>query len=202
MTVRHFYLVVLALVLVSPTWSAAADWEAQYYARNYLHGLEAKAYTLTLIEDSYVTKTFPGFALFSVVFEQYPVGMEPPAGLNPSDIVVVMGDKVFPLTGADDLKAFFLTTLGPVADENAAMEAGKAWLRLAEVFYQDGFFTFSDPVVGVVKGKNWTGGTVIGQIEVIDGGAGRIHAALTFDVDSQLTDVIEFGEVHAGMRPL
>ena len=206
MFVRPINLIALLLVLaVSDSYAAAGETRAQYFARQYLSGLGAHGYTMTAIQDSYVTATFPGIAFFAVIFPQYPVGVEPPEGLNPSDVLAVEGDQVVALTGPDDLKALFMTTLTaveyPDAADNAAEDAGRTWLRLTEVFSQDGYFTFSDPDVFVIKVLEEIG-IVLGAIEVTSGGAGRIHVAMEFDGAGQLMDVTEVREVQAGNRPI
>jgi hypothetical protein len=202
MSVRPINLIALVLVLaVSDSFAAAGETRAQYYARQYLSGLGAHSYTLTAIQDSYVTATFPGIAFFAVIFPQYPVGVEPPEGLNPSDVLAVEGDQVVALTGPDDLKALFMTTLTAVEGLDAEADAGRTWLRLTEVFSQDGYFTFSDPDVFVIKVLEEIG-IVLGAIEVTSGGAGRIHVAMEFDAAGQLMDVTEVREVQAGNRPI
>jgi hypothetical protein len=172
MTARPIYAIALAVVLVSPAWSAA-DEGAHYYARQYLSGLGVNGFTLTPIQDSYVTATFPSFAFFSLVFQQYPLSVQPPEGLNPSDVLVVQGDKVFAMIDPDALKIFFLSTLAPVADAAATMDAGRT----------DGAF-------------------VLGEVVVTDGGTGSIRMAMEFDSDGNLTDVMEGREIHTGDRPV
>jgi hypothetical protein len=202
MFVRPINLIALLLVLaVSDSYAAAGETRAQYFARQYLSGLGAHGYTMTAIQESYVTATFPGIAFFAVIFPQYPVSVEPPDGLNPSDVLAVLGDQVLALTGPDDLKNLFMTTLTAVEDPDTAVDAGETWLRLTEVFSQDGYFTFSDPDVVLLKGEVERE-IVLGAIEVTSGGAGRIHVAMEFDGAGQLMDVTEVREVQAGNRPI
>src|SRR6202011_2929841 len=112
----------------------------RYYAEQYLNGRGATNYTLTAITDDYVASTFPGLSFFELVFQQYPIAVQPPDGLNPSDVLVVHADQVFALTDPDVMKEFFLGWVGPVPDINTALDVGRTWMRLTEVFSQDGFF--------------------------------------------------------------
>jgi hypothetical protein len=202
MIVRSIYLLALALVLASAGWSAAAGAvDPLDYAYQYLDGLGARGFKLTPVEDDDVAATFPGLAFFAVVFRQYPVVVEPPEGLSPSDLIVVVGDKVIALDDPDDLKGLFLALLPPVADADGAAVVTRAWLRLTAVFSQDGFFSFADPVVTKVKDLG-EGTSVHGQIAITAGGKGKIHAVLTFDADGDLTDVREVRNVHVGSRPI
>jgi hypothetical protein len=202
MMVRLISTAAVALVVASPAWPADAYGTAAWYeAQQYLDALGATYYTLTPIEDSYVTATFPSIRFFGLVFRQYPVAVEPPEGLNPSDLVVVLGDKVIVLTSPDELQTFFLTTLAPLNDTDAAAEAGQAWLRLTAAFTQDGFYTFSDPVVAVIESADG-GMTVLGEIVATEGGEGAILMALDIDVDGDVTEIVEAREVQIGSRPL
>jgi hypothetical protein len=202
MTVRTIATFVLGLVLVGFGGQAFARQPgARHIAHQYLKDMGATNYTLTGITDSYVTDTFPGMSFFAVVFEQYPLQVQPPEGLNPSDVVIVFGETVFPLTDPDGLKNFFLNHVEPVADDNAALDAGRAWMRLTEVFSQDGYFTFSEPAVQL-SGQGFSGGIVGGEVDVLDGGEGYILGYLNFDATGALTDVSEERNVQPGVRPL
>lgn len=202
MTVRTISAIALSLVLMGPGWQASAGEPGpRYYAEQYLDGRGATDYTLTAVTDDYVAATFPGLSFFEVVFEQYPHAVQPPAGLNTSDVLVVHADQVFPLTGPDVMHDFFLGWVGPVPDTNAALAVGGTWMRLTEVYSQDGFFTFSEPIVRLV---NVDVGplVVMGEVDVIQGGTGSIKALLSFDGNGQLTDVQESRDVQPGSRPL
>jgi hypothetical protein len=202
MMVRLISTVAVALVVASPAWPAGTpNTPERYLAKQYLDGLGATYYTLTAIEDSYVTATFPSIHFFELVFRQYPVAVEPPEGLNASDLVVVVGDKVIALTGPEELQSFFLAALPLIADSDAAAQAGQSWLRLTAAFTQDGFYTFAEPVVGVVPSSEG-GMTVLGEIAVTAGGEGAILLALEIDADGEVTDIVEVRDVQVGARPL
>jgi hypothetical protein len=191
-----------ALAVASPVWPAVPnDTGARHEARQYLDGLEATGYTLTRIHDPDIQAVMPGIAFFELVFQQYPVAVEPPEGLNLSDLVVVLGDKVIALTGPEELKVFFLSTTAPVADAETAAKVARSWLQLTTAFSQDGFYTFSDPVVGVMTDADG-GMMILGEVAVLEGGEGAILIAMDFDADGNLIDVMETRDVIVGIRPI
>jgi hypothetical protein len=112
----------------------------------------------------------------------------------------VLGEKVFARTDRSGMKEFFLGWVAPVETGDAALDVGRAWLRLTEVFSQDGFFTVSDQDVHVL-GADITV-VILGEVDVTDGGAGGIQPALNFDAKGQLTDVMENRDVQTGIRPV
>jgi hypothetical protein len=133
---------------------------------------------------------------------QYPQAVVPPDGLSASNVFLVQNGEVTPLVSPADLKNFFFNELSPVLDDDAAADAGRAWLRLTETFSQDGFYTFSAPEVNVVATPNGEF-IVTGSVTVTAGGRGSIKAELVFDAfDGSLEDVSETRDVHPGVRPL
>jgi hypothetical protein len=199
---RTGLLVVLAgLGLMGFESSAAADQSSSaYYAREYLRGLQANGYQLSAISESYLGSTLPGLDFFAVVFRQYPVAVEPPEGLNPSDVLMVADDKVVALPDPETLKAVFMGLANSTSEPLDGEDLGRSYLRLTEVYSQDGFFTFSEPVVTTFVNEH--GSTVMGMVEVTDGGSGAIYATLEFDEAGNLIDVNEFRTVEPGMRPI
>jgi hypothetical protein len=177
------------------------DTGARQEARQYLDGLGATGYTLTRIHSHDLKAVMPGIAFFELVFRQYPVVVEPPEGLKPSDLVVVLGDKVIALTSPEELKTFFLWITWPVADAETAAEVARSWLELTTAFSQDGFYTFSPPVVGVITDADG-GMTVVGEVAVLEGGEGGIVIAMEFDADGNLIDVLEIRDLIVGSRPI
>ena len=101
-----------------------------------------------------------------------------------------------------DLEDFFFDELAPVKDEHAAADAGLSWLRLTDVFSQDGFYTFSAPKVNVIATPNGEF-IVTGSVTVTAGGRGSIKAELIFDAfDGALEAVFETRNVRPGIRPI
>ena len=186
---------------LGPAWQSSArgqDSEAQ--VKEYLEDIGAYGYTVTAITADYLDDTFPDTDFFAVIFRRYPLLIPPPKGLSASNVFLVQDGTVFPLVGPADLRNFFLGNLAPVQGEAGAKDAGLAWLRLSEVFSQDGFFTFAAPQVRVTPSDEEI--RVAGSVTVTAGGRGSIHVAMEFDSDGELDDVSETRSVHPGVRPI
>jgi hypothetical protein len=186
---------------LGPAWQSSArgqDSEAQ--VEEYLEDIGAYGYTITAITADDIDDTFPDTDFFAVIFRQYPQPVPPPKGLSTSNVFLVRDGTVFPLVGPADLRNYFLGNLAPVRGKAGAEDAGRAWLRLSEVFSQDGFFTFGAPQVKVTTSDEEI--QVTGKVTVTAGGRGSIHVAMEFDSDGVLEDVSETRDVHPGVRPI
>jgi hypothetical protein len=186
-----------------PAWQASArPHGSKALVRDYLEDSGATGYTITAVTAEYLADSFPGTDFFAVTFRQYPIIVLPPKGLSSSNVFLVQNHKVTPLVSPAALEDFFFDELAPVEDEDAAADAGRAWLRLTEVFSQDGFYTFSAPEVNVLATPNGEF-IVTGSVTVTAGGRGSINAELQFDAfDGSLEDVSETRNVRPGVRPL
>ena len=194
----------MALVgMLWPAWqSSARAQDSEALVEQYLEDIGAIGYTITAVTADYISNSFPDTDFFEVRFRQYPVAVEPPKGLSASNVFLVQKQKVTPLVSPADLEAFFFDALAPVDDEDAAADAGLSWLRLTEVFSQDGFYTFSAPEVNVMATPNGEF-IVTGSVTVTAGGRGSIKAELQFDAfDGSLEDVSETRNVRPGVRPI
>jgi hypothetical protein len=199
MIARFVYLIALFLVLPGPGWDfslSARAGDPGELVDQYLQMRGASGYTISAVTEDYVANTFADIAFFGVRFRQYPVPSPPPEGLAFSNVFFVVDRDVYYMTNADDLHDFFFIELGPVENEDAALNAGRTWLRLSEDFSQDGFFQFSKPTVSFAKG------VVSGDVTVENGGRGSIHVAMTFDKNGQVTDIQESRKVFTGIRPI
>ena len=166
----------------------------------YLKALGAQGYTIDNVTDAYVARTFPETDFFSVWFQQWPLAIEPPAGLNRANLFYVRGGQAFPLIEPDELKDFFANELTPITGPDDGADDGRTWLRLSREFSQDGFFTFDDPVVEV-----WltpAGVWVHGKDQVKEGGSGSLRVWMRFDKWGGLTEVDEDREIKTGVRPI
>jgi hypothetical protein len=162
------------------------------------HG--ATRYTITPITDDYIGKTLPG-SYFGVYFQQWPIEIEPPQGLAPSNVFFVVDQQVSFVTSPDDLEHCFLAVVQPVQNEDQALDVGRSWLRLSVQFSQDGFFGFSDPVVHATTLA--TGGIRVGgRNKVVSGGTGKLKVHMRFDASGDLADVDEHRAIQAGVRPI
>jgi hypothetical protein len=200
MFARWTILVALVGVLV-PAWqSSARGQNAKAQVKEYLEDLGAIDYTITTVAADYIDDSFPHTDFFAVIFRQYPILAPIPKGLSASNVFLVQDRTVFPLVDPAGLRDFFLGNLATVKGRAGAKGAGLAWLRLTDVFSQDGFFKFSSPQV---KARSSNGELqVTGSIRVTAGGRGSIHVAMEFDSQGALEDVSETRSVHPGVRPI
>jgi hypothetical protein len=194
--------IVVALVgVLGPAWqSSARGQDPKALVSEYLDDIGAHGFTITAVTAEYIVDTFPDTDFFAVIFRQYPMPVLPPKGLSASNVFLVRDGAVFPLVGPTDLRDFFLGNLGRVGGKVGAKDAGLAWLRLTEVFSQDGFFTFSNPQVKARTRNQEI--QVTGSLTVAAGGRGSIHVAMEFDADGALEIVFETRAVRPGVRPI
>src|SRR5262249_26019221 len=157
------------------------------------------SFTITPIDDPYVTRSFPGYSFFAVIFRQWPVAVLAPPDLSPSNVYTVTGGVANPLRTPDELLVFYVNILGPVGlDADTAQDAARSWLRMSEEFSQDMFFTFTDPVVAYDPDNI----IAYGNIQVASGGQGGLEAALYFDAGGGLVNVTESRRIIPGIRPI
>ena len=202
MVARWTFLMALVGVL-GPAWqSSARAGDSEALVEDYLEDIGATGYTITAVTADYIKNSFPVTDFFAVLFRRYPVPAPLPNGLSASNLFLVQNGTVSPLLLPADLEDFFFDALAPVDDEDAAADAGLSWLRLTEVFSQDGFYTFSAPEVNVLATPNGEF-IVTGSVTVTAGGRGSIKAELQFDAfDGSLEDVSETRNVRPGVRPI
>jgi hypothetical protein len=160
---------------------------------------------IILVTDEAVARTFPSDLFYVLRFRQYPVVQLAPKPLKQNNILVVQPDAhVEHLPDAKRLENFFLSQLITTKDETQARDAVKAWLRLSQEFYQDGFFRFSIPDQTLTLSGDKDGIKVSGKA-VVDpqgGNKGEIIASLIFDQAGKLANVLETGQVFPGARPI
>lgn len=158
------------------------------------------------IAEEPVTRAFPGPLFYALRFPKYPVARRPPEPLESNNLFVVKPDgSVEYLRDASTLESFFRSTLAAVKTESQAKDAAKAWLRLAQEFYQDGFFQFSVPEDSVKVMLTEGGGlqaTGKAGVKQRGGDTGEIVVSLTFDPIGKLVKVSQSGRVRAGIRPI
>jgi hypothetical protein len=157
---------------------------------------------VTYVEDEAVGKTLPDHQFFAVLFRQYPVARIVPEGLAASNVFVVDKEsKVTPLTEVKGLEKFFQSHVTARTDDQLK-DAGRAWLRLAQEFHQDGFYAFKlmDDSTKVKPEKE--GKSVSGKVVVMAGGNGEIDATLTFDEKGRLATLRHKAELKPGPRPI
>lgn len=167
-------------------------------------GVTGGHYRPALIGDDYVVDTFPEVAFVEVIFIRYPVAYAVPEPFGSSNLFLVSGGRVVHfLTDSDQLRLFFLFFLGTVETEGQARDAGRTWLRLTQVFSQDGYYGFSAPNVLVVPaGEGGVRAYVLGRVDVLRGGRGEISMLMLIDTAGRLLWVFEDRNVIEGNRPI
>jgi len=160
---------------------------------------------ISLKEDS-LTREFPGYSFYVLRFRKYPVARLPPEPLKISNLFVVKPDgSLEHIVEPEILKKLFRISLVPITTQARAKDAAKAWLQLAQEFYQDGFFHFSIPEDFIRVTPMDSGGLEVFAKAIVNqqgGNAGEIAASLTFNPAGLLTNVSESVQIHRGMRPI
>jgi hypothetical protein len=154
------------------------------------------------ISDEPVGKALPGFAFFSVLYRQYPVGRTPPAGLKVSNILAAGRDgKVIALTDAKELQKFVKEKLPTAGTDAQIKDVARAMVRLGQELHQDGFYRFrlEDDSTKVTDGKRSKIATA--RAVVMQGGNGSYSVTLMF-TGGKLTALSESVKLKPGPRPI
>jgi len=176
--------------------------KAEKAVKAYLEKVKGGYGTVTHVKDETLERTLPGHTFFAVLYRQFPVGRIPPAGLKVSNVFAVQDDRVEALTEKKDLERYFKTHLPPAANDEGLKDGVRAWLRVSQHLYQDGFYKFvleddSTRVTDNMKMK-----IASGKVTVTAGGNGLIHARLMYNMAGKLTAVSEDSKVNPGPRPI
>jgi hypothetical protein len=106
------------------------------------------------------------------------------------------------ITDAKGLENFFKAQLSPTRSREAARLALRAWLRVAEVFFQDGFMQFSIPADGLTVESDGTQIKASGKLVAQQGGKGQVSTVLTFDAAGKLVAAQMARMIREGVRPI
>lgn len=195
-----------ALLLGAAAPGRAAEGEpgkAEAALRASLEAQKAKHFRILPVSGASLERLFPGREFFAVRFPQFPVAVLPPPPLRAANLFVAGADgKPRRLSEVPQLQAFFREALPPVRDDRAALAAAQAWLRLAQEFSQDGFFTFDVPADSLRVTTEDGVRTITGKAVVTAGGKGELSARLTFDAQGRLSEVTENRRLLPGIRPI
>jgi hypothetical protein len=130
--------------------------------------------------DETLSNVFPDDRFYTVRFIRYPRAVKPPTPLKLENLVSVSQDgSVQRIESLDALKKLFEKKAAEVQTEDQARAVLRACLRLAEEFYQDGYYVFDTPeqsISVVHSDANWT---VSGKAAVTQGGKGEIKVSMT-----------------------
>ena len=184
-------------------WSASiAKADDQQLIEDYLVSRGASGAVVRPITDDYVSRTFPSFSFFGVIFRQHPIAVLCPQtqDLKCSNVFFVKGGRVDFVATIPDLKFFFSAELGPAPSEKAAADAASTWLRFSEELKQDLFYTFSVPEISYMPREDVT--RVRGHVAVMAGGEGQIDVLITLGAAGSLVQIYEKSALRPGIRPI
>jgi len=139
------------------------------------------------VVDEAVRSLFPDNQFYTVQFMRYPRAVKPPVPLKLENLVQVRSDgSVDRIESLDALKKLFEKKLADVRDEGQARLVLLACLRLAEEFYQDGYYTFTVPEHAVSVVRRDSHFIASGKAVVTKGGQGEITVTLTTGAPSKI----------------
>jgi hypothetical protein len=191
------------VAVVFGLWPASvAKADDQQLVEDYLASRGASGAVVRPITDDYVSRTFPSFSFFGVIFRQYPIAVQCPQtqDLKCANVFFVREGRVDFVATIPDLKFFFSAELDPAPSESTAADAASAWLRFSEELKQDLFYTFSAPEISYMPREDVT--RVRGHAAVMAGGAGQIDVVITLGAAGSLVQIYEKGALRPGIRPI
>lgn len=177
--------------------------KAEKAVKDYLEKIKGGYGTVTHVKDERLEKLFPRHAFFFVLYRQFPVGRIPPKGLKSANVLAVGTDaKVQVLEAGTKLLKFFDAHLKAAKTEAQMKDIARAYLRLAQDFRQDGFFSFElmDDATKVTTEKKDKVATATAV--VMKGGSGTLTVKLTFDDEGLLKQASENSKLKRGPRPI
>lgn len=152
-------------------------------------------------DNEAIRRVFPNDNFYSVRFMRYPRSQLVPRPLKLENLILVRSSgTVENIADLCALKKFVQMELPLIRDDVQAKDVSLACLRLAEVFYQDGFVKFvaSEDSVAVTHREGFL--IVTGKSRVIKGGRGEIVSKLTFQSSGKIDEVELGGKVRPDAR--
>lgn len=147
-------------------------------------------------------------AFYSVHFREWPVAARPSEPFAQRNIVsLTQNGECVLFTDVSKLSQHFGTWLGPTK-ESEIKSAAEAWLRISQVFSQDGYFVFRIEPKGILVRKEGTDLIVTGKatVEPRAGDTGNIAATMRFQSNRAgefvLKGIKEHRTVQPGVRPI
>lgn len=207
---RCAVLVLLALAAptrgddAEPVKKKLADKKAEKAIKEYLDKVKATGGTAKKIDDKAVAKVLPSHHFYHLLFRQYPVGRVPPKGLKASNVLALGPDgKAQALTTVAEMERFFKANAKGLTTDAKRTEAARAFLRLGQELFQDGYYTFEidknaaagtkagDPVASVVLLKS----------TAMKGGSGTLSVRMEFEKSAISSSKIT-SKLRPGPRPI
>ncbi len=168
---------------------------------------KAQGYVMQQVQDAATARCFPKYTFFGVFFRQYPVARLTPEGMSSANLYAVndAGKALLireEIKEAPKLQEFFLKHLAPIANDGAAKDAARAYVRLSEELHQDGFYKFVLQEDSTKVEVDKDGKKAVARAVVMAGGNGEITASLSFDQAGNLRTVAENVNLRQGPRPI
>jgi hypothetical protein len=190
-----------------PATIAKAD--DQQLVEGYLQSRGLSGFVVRPVTDDFVTRAFPNFSFFGVIFRQYPIAVQCPqaSDLKCANLFFVRKAQAFGqnsqvdfVSTVEDLKFFFASNLNPAPTLDTATDAASSWLRFSAELKQDLFYTFSPADVSYMPRGDLT--LVRAHASVAAGGDGNIDVVMTLGAAGSLVNILEKGAVRPGVRPI
>jgi hypothetical protein len=203
MRTTRSYLLGLTLLLIIPVVASAGPTLAEKVTQR-LNELRARGYHLVPVKDPAVTNVI-GDELIAVRFMHWPLSFPAPKPLKGNALFTQSsGGTLIALTDTYALESFFRQKLAPVKGESAAKDALRAWLKLSEEFFQDGYYSFAlaENSFKVFFASN--GLSVVGEdpVKPGHGDRGALTGNLVFDSSGKLLHGRTKSTLRAGVRPI
>jgi len=182
---------------------AAADaTKAEKTVKGQLDKYKAPAAPVKAVTSAALRRVLPEHQFFEVIFRQYPLAVAVPPPLKHSCLFAVGPDgKAKLLTDLKGVGEYVGGAIEAAKDDARIKDVARAWLRLAEVFHQDGFYTFQLVDEATKVKPDGTGKQVTARAVVMKGGNGELSAVLVFDAEGRLRSWEEKSKIQRGARP-
>jgi len=154
------------------------------------------------VDDAVVQRVFPSRRFYVVRFMRYPRAEVPPPPLDLENLISVGPDRIIQnLENLYALKHFLRSELPPERDKTGARDAIGVCLRLAQEYFQDGFYTFVTPDDSVSVVSEAGRLVLAGKSVVVSGGSGQVNCKLMFRLPSGSVESVSLnGKVRADVR--
>jgi hypothetical protein len=178
--------------------------KAEKAVKDFLEEKKAGMGVLQPLKDDRLEQLFPRYAFYTLLFRQFPVGRVPPKGFVVSNVLVADAEgKVMHFTAANkELLDFINSALAEDKTEEHAKNVGRAWIRILQEFYQDGFYKFAlmdDSTKVTADGPNKK---VSVKVVAMAGGNGDITSTLVLDESGKITNIDGKSTLKPGPRPI
>jgi hypothetical protein len=186
-------LVAGSLIAVAPPESTDPS-TAETKVREFLNDKKADGYKLTRLGDGAVARAFPNQHVFSVLFRQFPVARELPAGLRAQNFFFISDGRLELVQDEKQLERAIKAASPTAKAEDVALAA----LRLVEELHQDGFYGFKTVEEATKAGA----GKASAKATVSAGGNGEIAVEVSFDSAGRVAGLKTVVSLKPGPRPI